>query len=89
MKQLTIICLLALASCTKEWNCTITTTTEGHPEGTIFEPFNGSSTYELTFFGTRAEMKAFEESGETHYDFSNGFGDDEYYYTIDQITECN
>ena len=70
-----IIILLALSSCTKDWSCTITTSSQfGNIESTV------------DFRGTNKEKAAFEASGTgttEMFDFGSGT-----YYDINQVTNC-
>ncbi len=52
MKKILIIAILGLASCSKEYTCTVTTETETY-----------TLKNDVKFNGTKKEMKQFEEDG--------------------------
>ena len=55
-KIITIVSVIALTSCTKQWVCTIETTSE-----------LGTSSHDYEFTGSKDEMKQFEADGTKDY----------------------
>lgn len=90
MKQIILaLSILTLFSCTKQWDCTIESTTTGMPADSPLEELNGTTTMETEFFGTKEEKEYQEEAGTTESDHSIFYDGNIYTYTISQTTECN
>ena len=74
MKQLLIIFVILLASCTKKWTCDIHTVAES-------EHYNSNTTKTVIFRGTKEQKEDYEKEGtNTTSLYPEG--------TITQTTEC-
>lgn len=71
--------LLAVTSCTKDWECCIESTTT-HTDPALIQ-LNGTMTHCIDFRGTNDEKDEYEASGTQTSDA--GYGG-----TIDQVTTC-
>lgn len=79
MKLLIIVSVLALGSCTKDWECCVEGTTT-HTDPALIQ-LNGTSTYCIDFRGTNQEKNEFEADGTKVSDI--GYGG-----TLDLVTTC-
>ena len=77
---LLLICA-AVSSCTKDWECCITTTSSGHTG--IYANQNGSTVHCIDFEGDNQEKNDYEASGTNTYNETWPEP-----YLIEQTTEC-
>ena len=76
-----IIIVLALCSCTKNWECCTSSTTSDAQAP--YEYVNGTLVLCSKFSGTTKEKNNIEDSGTTSYEFTYPID-----YSVDQVTTC-
>lgn len=87
-KMLLLLSVSLMFSCTKDWECCVTTTTSGLVG--ISSGQNGTSVNCIDFRGTNEEKNEYEALGTqvTNQILPGGFGVPTIEFTITQTTEC-